>query len=157
MKKTIFTFPIIMLLMSSMVIFFSGCKDDDEKQPPPAAPADLAVVSVTATEVDLQWQDNANNETGFRLERKDADSLDFKLIKDLSAQSTEYSDTDLNPGTTYQYRILAYNAAGESGYSNTLKITTLSVAPNKPLELKLKVQLSTRTKTFPQTPCIITA
>ncbi|MDN5216835.1 fibronectin type III domain-containing protein [Fulvivirgaceae bacterium BMA12] len=129
----------LMLWMSLTVLFFHGCKNDDDTQPIPAAPTDLEAVTFTATSADLKWRDNSSNETGFRLERKDADSLNFKLIKDLPTQSTTFSDAQLNPGITYQYRIMAYNAVGESGYSNTLKITTLSVAPNKPLELKLKV------------------
>ncbi|MDA0991342.1 MAG: LamG domain-containing protein, partial [Verrucomicrobia bacterium] len=37
---------------------------------PPAAPSDLTVDSVSNNQVDLSWQDNSDNETGFDMERR---------------------------------------------------------------------------------------
>jgi hypothetical protein len=35
-----------------------------------------------------------------------------------------YTDTGLSPNTVYYYRVLAYNPAGESPYSNTVRRKT---------------------------------
>src|SRR2546428_416743 len=42
--------------------------------------------------------------------------------------------TGLGAGTSYRYRVLAYNAGGTSGYSNTATVTTLST-PAAPTNL----------------------
>jgi hypothetical protein len=39
---------------------------------------------------------------------------------------TSYGNTGLDASTTYAYRVRAYNAGGDSGYSNTASTTTLS-------------------------------
>ena len=36
---------------------------------PPAAPSTLTAAAASATRIDLSWQDNSNDETGFRIER----------------------------------------------------------------------------------------
>src|SRR5438874_13343388 len=36
----------------------------------PAAPSGLTITSITSTTVSLAWTDNANNETGFKVQRK---------------------------------------------------------------------------------------
>src|SRR4029079_15492365 len=48
----------------------------------------------------------------------------FASIVQLSAGATSYSDTGRSAGTTYQYRVRAFNAGGWSGYSNTATATT---------------------------------
>jgi hypothetical protein len=42
----------------------------------------------------------------------------------VGANITSYSNTGLSANTTYRYRIYAYNASGNSGYSNIVKATT---------------------------------
>ncbi|MDQ7053074.1 MAG: fibronectin type III domain-containing protein [candidate division KSB1 bacterium] len=39
-------------------------------------------------------------------------------IAQVGANVTNYSDTGLNPNSTYTYRVRAFNADGNSGYSN---------------------------------------
>jgi len=45
-------------------------------------------------------------------------------IADVGSDVTSYTDTGLSSNTQYNYRIRAYNAAGSSSYSNTVKIKT---------------------------------
>ncbi len=61
----------------------------------------------------------------------------YTEIKTLSTNITSYSDTGLNPDTTYYYRIRAYNSFGHSDYSNEANATTkpAGTAPSKPLNL----------------------
>jgi len=92
---------------------------------PPAAPTNLMATAVSSSHIDLTWQDNANNEKGFEIER------DSVPIDTVGANVTSYSDTGLNPLMTYTYRVRAYNDEGESAYSNEDSATT-EPAPEKP-------------------------
>ena len=92
---------------------------------PPAAPTDLTATAVSSSQINLVWTDNANNETGFEIER------DSVPIDTVVANVTSYSDTGLDPSMTYTYRVCAYNDAGDSDYSNTASATT-EPPPEKP-------------------------
>jgi len=41
----------------------------DAAPSPPAAPSGLSATAVAKTQINLSWTDNANNETGFKIER----------------------------------------------------------------------------------------
>jgi RHS repeat-associated protein len=97
---------------------------------PPAAP-NLGG-SVSATTVNLTWNDNSSDETGFKLERKTGAGGTYSQIAAPAANATSYGDAGLAPGTTYYYRIRATNSYGDSAYSNELSrsIGTLPAAPS---------------------------
>jgi hypothetical protein len=88
-----------------------------------AAPSDLNATAAGSDGIDLSWTDNSTDETGFRIERS-PDSSDWAQIATVAANISGYSDTGLAPGTTYHYRVYAYNAAGNSGYSSVASATT---------------------------------
>jgi hypothetical protein len=91
----------------------------------PAAPTNLAAIAVSKSQINLSWTDNANNETGFRIERcKGSTCTNFALISTVGVNVTSYSNTKLNANTTYRYRVYAYNASGNSGYSNIVTAKT---------------------------------
>lgn len=73
-------------------------------------------------QVDLNWTDNADNESGFRIEREVA-GAGFTQIGAVGADVTTFTDSDVVPGTTYAYRVYAHNAAGNSPYSNIATAT----------------------------------
>jgi surface antigen/PKD repeat protein len=93
--------------------------------PPPDAPSNLAATAVSESQIDLTWVDNAGNEDGFKLERS-LDGTNWTLIATLGTNLISYSDTGLKPGTTYYYRVYAFNRAGDSTYA-TDDATTLPV------------------------------
>ncbi|MFH1370763.1 MAG: fibronectin type III domain-containing protein [Planctomycetota bacterium] len=74
--------------------------------------------------IDLEWTDNADNESGFSIERKTGAGGTYEVIDTVAADVTSYSDTGLAPSTTYYYRVLAYNTGGDSAYSNEDSATT---------------------------------
>ena len=90
----------------------------------PAAPSNLAATVVSSTRVDLVWQDNSDNEDGFRIRRKDGASGAYTQIAVTGPDVTVYSDTSLSAGTVYYYQVRAYNGDGSSSYSNEVSVTT---------------------------------
>jgi hypothetical protein len=68
---------------------------------------------------------------GFRIERKEGAAGTWGEIDTALADTESYSETGLTPGTTYFYRVRAYNAAGNSLYSNEVFATT-GTAPTTP-------------------------
>jgi predicted phage tail protein len=92
---------------------------------PPAAPTNLTAAAVSITQINLTWTDNASNETGFKIERcKGSTCTNFSQIATVGANVTSYQNTGLSGNTTYRYRVRAYNAAGNSAYSNIAQATT---------------------------------
>jgi len=92
----------------------------------PAAPTGLAGQSFKGNTVLLNWVDNANNEDGFKIERKTGAGT-FAEIVQVPANTTSYTDTPVTAGTTYSYRVRAFNAAGNSAYSNEISVTVVQV------------------------------
>ena len=60
----------------------------------------------------------SNNESGYKIERS-TDGVNYSQITTVSANIVTYSNSGLTSGTTYHYRVRAYNANGDSPYSNT--------------------------------------
>jgi len=84
---------------------------------PPEAPTSLTAIAFSATQINLSWQDISTNETGFKIERSQRSSGGFTQIATVGANVTTCSNTNLRRGTTYYYRVRAYNDGGDSGYS----------------------------------------
>lgn len=68
--------------------------------------------------IKLSWIDGAHDEDGFTVERSSGPGQPFVEIMSLSPDTTLFRDTDSVLGTTYCYRVRAFNAAGTSEYSN---------------------------------------
>jgi titin len=98
----------------------------------PAAPSHLIAATVSQTQIDLAWQEQALNEEGFKLERKTGNTGDFAEIAKLDANVTNYSDQTLAENTLYFYRLRAFNAGGHSDYSNEASAKTLPEPPAPP-------------------------
>jgi Divergent InlB B-repeat domain/FG-GAP-like repeat len=70
-----------------------------------------------AAQLQLSWNDNSNNEEGFKIERKTGANGTFTEIARPGANVTSYNDTGLAGGGTYCYRVRAFNSAGDSAYT----------------------------------------
>lgn len=90
----------------------------------PAAPSALNAIGSSTTQVDLAWTDNANDESGFHLERS-IDGVSFNQIANLPANSTNYRDSGLTENVLYYYRARAWNSGGNSSYTNIATVSTL--------------------------------
>ena len=92
----------------------------------PAAPSNLTATAVSKSQINLSWTDNSNNETGFWIERSLNGTSGWTQEGPVGSDISSYSDASgLSASTFYYYRVYAYNANGNSGYSNTVKVRTL--------------------------------
>ncbi len=90
----------------------------------PFAPSGLSMTVLSNNTIFLEWKDNSNNETGFKVERK-TDSDDYIEIAVLSANKNSHIDYNLTLGHLYTYRVKAYNPYGDSlGFSNPVSART---------------------------------
>jgi hypothetical protein len=90
----------------------------------PTPPTSLAATAISSSQINLAWTDNANNETGFKIERKTGAGGTYAQIATVGANVTSYNDTGLAASTSYYYRVRAYNGVGDSAYSNETNATT---------------------------------
>ncbi|WP_379964143.1 LamG-like jellyroll fold domain-containing protein [Epilithonimonas sp. UC225_85] len=92
-------------------------------------PTNLNFTNVTTTEVPasssltVNWNDNADNETNYVLERS-TNGTTFTELATLGANITSYNETGLTPNTQYYYRVKAFNATESSVYTTVTSITT---------------------------------
>ncbi|MBA4158545.1 MAG: S8 family serine peptidase [Gemmatimonadetes bacterium] len=102
----------------------------------PAAPSHLTASAASTSQINLSWTDNSTDEDGFEIERcQDSGCSSWSQIATVGANTTTYANsTGLSSGTSYSYRVRAFNSAGKSGYSNTASATTSS-APADPIAL----------------------
>jgi hypothetical protein len=91
---------------------------------PPIAPDGLTGNFDTLNlKVELSWNDNSENEEGFIIERAENGGL-FDTLSINEANITSYIDDPLQYNNTYQYKVYATNANGNSGFSNIYELTT---------------------------------
>ena len=91
----------------------------------PAAPSGLTATAISRTQINLAWVDNSGDETGFKIERcKTANCTNYVEVSQVAANVTTFADTGLTKNTTYRYRVRAFNAGGNSAYSNATSART---------------------------------
>lgn len=95
----------------------------------PSPPTGVSAVAVSSTVIQVTWLDASDNETGFRVERKESGG-GFTLLAVAPAGDTEYFDAGRAESTPYTYRVLAQNAQGSSAPSGEVTATTLPHTPS---------------------------
>ena len=96
-------------------------------------PTSLTTAGVFNSSVNLYWQDNSSNETGFRVQRRLPGSPDWVSVANTPANVTQYLDGGLLPRTFYYYQIQAFNDTESSTFSNErLIMTTGNQSPTGP-------------------------
>lgn len=98
--------------------------------PVPAVPANLTASTSGSNQVNLLWTDNSNDETHFRIERKEGTG-NYGFLSNAPANATSFSDTGVAPGTSFSYRIRSESLNGSSAWSNEASVTTSGVTPAK--------------------------
>ena len=103
--------------------------------PGPTSPSNLTATAISASQINLAWTDNSNNETGFKVERSATLNGIYTLIATTATNATTYNNTGLTASTPYFYKVSAINTAGNStavqANATTTGITpTVLVAPS---------------------------
>ncbi len=110
-----------------------------------SAPTDLSATAVSSTQISLSWTHDSPDESGFKIERaivSETSSTETSPTDDTTLTSSDtrtaqedsgetftelvtvgddvlsFTDSDLEPYTTYRYRVRAYNDTGDSEYSS---------------------------------------
>jgi len=91
---------------------------------PPAVPSDLVATATSPTAIHLAWTDNANDETGFEVERSLNGTTGWSSVGAPAANTTSWDDTTAAESTAYYYRVRATGAGNPSSFSNTANSTT---------------------------------
>lgn len=94
----------------------------------PAPASNLNGTPTSWYTIDLTWQDNSDNENGFKIERNSS------IIATVKRDVTYYEDNSVTGGINYSYRVIAYNLAGDSP-SGIKNVTIPAVPPAAPNHL----------------------
>ena len=92
------------------------------------APTGLVATAISDSEIKLSWTDNCVYETGYRIERS-GDGSNYTQVGELQANITEYTDSGLEYGKDYHYRVFAFTEKNQSAYSNVVTKSTVFPAP----------------------------
>ncbi len=89
--------------------------------PLPAPPTGLSANAVDAASISLSWTASSGAST-YRVQRSPDGSTGWTQVG--TSSSTMFTDTGLSATTTYFYRVIASNSAGDSAPSNVASATT---------------------------------
>ena len=79
----------------------------------PVAPDSVVATQSLFDRVTLTWKDAADNEAGYRVERQRTGQA-FTVVGEVSANTTQFTDSTLVDADQYGYRVYAFNSAGEA-------------------------------------------
>ena len=123
---------------SSLLTFYS--KDSSQFRPylefspdpdPPDPPTNVTAIALDSTSAQVTWIDQSSDETGFRIWRSLTDG-NYESVGETAANVTSYIDHDLQPGTTYYYKVSAFNNAGNSQPAGPDTVTLPEPQPPDP-------------------------
>lgn len=99
-----------------MILIPDGTLRSGEKQSSgaPLAPSEFVAKTISESQIDLSWQDNATDETAFEIYRASNLASDFEKIMSVDADVTAYADKAVLPNSLYFYQLKAINNAGSS-------------------------------------------
>lgn len=91
--------------------------------------------------VTLSWSKTADDVTGYRVYRYDADQDKYVYLK--STTSRKYTDEDVTSGKTYQYKVRCYWTIGGTNYYGTYSsVVSVTTPPAKVSEVDTETRSS---------------
>jgi chitodextrinase len=103
---------------------------------PQSAPSNLTACNVWARTIDLCWQDNSSNEDGFRVAMCTTGPTGNYTNIGITGPNVEtFRVLNLQPTTTYWFKVRAYRGSTYSPYAGPIEVVTRSELPNAPSAL----------------------
>lgn len=99
-----------------------------QTEPPAGGPSGFTAAFAAGTSVSLKWSP-ASDAASYLIYRSSSVNNVFKAVA--SSAAAEYEDTAIVQGITYQYKVSAVNAGGESPYSDIAEVVTFD--PEQPV------------------------
>ncbi len=99
--------------------------------PVPNAPTGLTLSATSTNQIRVTWTLADTLATRFHIERQSGGFGPFAEVAIVTAPTILFNDSDVAPGTDYQYRVRAENDYGYSQYSTVTRISVpaLQIAP----------------------------
>jgi len=115
---------------------YNGTVESSQSSPPAQAttglnpPATVFVASTSSNSITVEWS-SVSGAMGYRVYRSTTDTPDsyIKVSGDILKPDTSYKDNNVLPGTTYYYKVSAYNNVESVKSSSTAQATTDLDAP----------------------------
>ncbi len=86
----------------------------------------LAVADAGVATIRVYWTDNSSKETGYTVQRKKGRSGAWATVATLPANANYFRSAHLAAGSSYAYRVAAFNRGGASGWSAIVSATTVT-------------------------------
>jgi len=96
---------------------------DNQPVTQPADPTGLKATATAYNRVELNWTDNASDETGYQVYRA-IGAGGYSQLATLGADVNSYTDATADASTNYSYKVRALKGATTSGFSNIAAVTT---------------------------------
>jgi hypothetical protein len=88
------------------------------------ASVDLNARAADGGGIDLSWTVQSPPVSGFEIQRRTDGGGDFVTIDTVGADVSSYTDSGLQGGITYIYRVISLSGTTRTGYSNEASATT---------------------------------
>lgn len=118
----------LFILIGFNLLNFSCKKNDDpvsSAQDLPR-PSNVTAIPISPSQIELTWEDNTTNETGFLIEISKGSLENLEETKTTGPNFTRFRITFLKPGTEYFLRVRAVHGRTESFYSNVTQAKTFA-------------------------------
>jgi transposase-like protein len=100
--------------------------------PLPAPPSGVSPSQITEGSLQINWVDNATDETGYRIYRSlSSDGPFVQVDGDLLPNTITFTDNGLQINQRYYYRIVPFNNIGEGEFAS-INLTTLATLAGTP-------------------------
>ena len=111
---------------------------------PVEQPTGLVATTESRTSITVNWEDNADNESGYVIERSISDTTSFEAIDTLLINQVDYLDSGLSPNTIYYYRVRVID---NLLYTNYDSAKTYNVEADFTVSIACEDKLTTFTST----------